>query len=178
MLGVMGDAAVQLIEPTSDKQDAFLRMAQEWLDQGNARYRLALENFDEYLAKVRSASDVSRVPAGWVPGTEFWLEDAAGEIVACVRLRFWLTPTLEVEGGHVGYDVRPSARGRGYGTAALRLVLPEARRRGLERILVTTDADNIAAIQVIERNGGVLSGETISESRGKPIRQYWVDTSR
>jgi predicted acetyltransferase len=171
-----GQLVLKLLQSSADKKEAFLRMAQDWLDHGNDRYRLAVEDFDVYLAKLRQFSDPAQVPQGWVPSTEFWLDDGTGEIVACVRLRFWLTPSLEVEGGHVGYAVRPSARGRGYGTAALRLVLPEARRRGLERVRVTADSDNLPSIAIIERNGGVLDGEVISERTGKSIKQYWIDT--
>jgi predicted acetyltransferase len=168
----------KLVDPSEDKRKAFLRMAQDWLDHGNDRYSLALEDFDAYLARVYRFRDATQTPVGWVPGTEFWLDDDAGEIVACVRLRFWLTPLLEVEGGHIGYDVRPSSRGRGFGTAALGLVLPEARRRGLERVRLTVDSDNLPSIKIIERSGGVLSGEAISEKTRKPIRQYWIDTAR
>jgi predicted acetyltransferase len=160
-----------------DKKQAFLKLAQDWRDYGNDRYGLALDDFDAYLAKVHQIRDVARVPVGFVPGTEFWLDDDAGEIVACVRLRFWLTPSLEIEGGHVGYDVRPSSRGRGFGTAALALVLPEARRRGLARVRVTVDSDSVPSVKIVERNGGVLSGEAISEKTGKPIKQYWIDTA-
>lgn len=32
-----------------------------------------------------------------------------------MRLRFSLNPALEEEGGHIGYDVRPSFRRRGFG---------------------------------------------------------------
>jgi predicted acetyltransferase len=152
-------------------------MAQDWRDHGNDRYGLALEEFDAYLARVDRFRDAGQIPVGWVPGTEFWLDDDTGEIVACVRLRFWLTPSLEVEGGHIGYDVRPSSRGRGFGTTALRLVLLEARRRRLERVRLTADADNLASIKIIDRNGGVFSGEAISERTGKPVRQYWIDVS-
>ena len=169
---------LELLAPSIDKREAFLRMAQDWLDHGSDRYLLALEDFDEYLARLQRFSDAAQVPAGWVPATEFWLDDGGGEIVACVRLRFWLTPSLEVEGGHIGYGVRPSSRGRGFGTAVLRLVLPEARRRGLERVKLTADSDNLASICIIERNGGRLSGEAISEKTGKAIKQYWIEISQ
>jgi predicted acetyltransferase len=171
-------AVAKLLDPSTDKRAAFLGMAQDWLDHGNDRYRLAVDDFDAYLARVERFRDAARTPVGWVPGTEFWLDDDGGEIVGCVRLRFWLTPSLEVEGGHIGYDVRPSSRGRGFGTAALRLVLPEAQRRGLERVRVTVDSDNVASVKIIERNGGILSGDTISQRTGRPIKQYWIDTSR
>lgn len=153
-----------------------MNMAQDWRDHDGDRYGLARDDFDAYLARVEQLSHPDQCPTGWVPGTEFWLDDGHGQIVACVRLRFLLPPSFEIEGGHIGYDVRPSSRRRGFGTAALRLVLPEARRRGLDRVRITVDSDNLASIKIIERNGGLLSGETISERTGKPIRQYWLDT--
>jgi predicted acetyltransferase len=167
----------KLLDPSEDGRQAFLRMARDWRDHGQDRYRLALEDFDAYLARVERCRDPAQVPAGWVPGTEFWLDDCSGEIVACVRLRFRLTPSLEVEGGHIGFDVRPSSRGCGFGSAALRLVLPEAHRRGLARVRLTVDSDNVPSLKIVERNGGVLFGEAISERTGKPIKQYWIDTS-
>lgn len=81
------------------------------------------------------------------------------------RLRFWLSPSLEVEGGHTGYDVRASARGKGFGALALRLASVEAKRRGLDRARLTADADNHPSLKIIEKCGGVLSGEAISEQR-------------
>jgi predicted acetyltransferase len=169
---------VKLLDPSIEKREAFVRMAQDWLDHGNDRYRLAHDDFEAYLARLARLRDVAQIPAGWVPGTEFWLEDDAGEIVACARLRFWLSPALEVEGGHIGYDVRPSSRYRGFGTAVLALVLPEARRRGLESVRLTVDSDNLASIKIIERNGGVLCGEATSATSGKPIKQFSIDLSR
>ena len=157
------EAGVRLLEPSETKRDTFLRMAQDWLDHGNDRYRLALEDFDAYLAKLRRLGDAAQLPGGWVPATEFWLEDDAGEIVACTRLRSSLTPSLEIEGGHIGYDVRPAARRRGFGTAALRLTLPKARELGLDRVRLTVDSDNLPSINIIRRNGGVLSGEALRE---------------
>jgi len=74
----------KLLDPSRDKREAFLRMAQDWLEHGNDRYRLALEDFDAYLARAHRFSDAAQTPAGWVPGIELWLEDDAGEIVpAC-----------------------------------------------------------------------------------------------
>jgi predicted acetyltransferase len=164
----------KLVEPSITQREAFISLAQDWRDHGTDRYGLAIDNFDEYFARLRRFQNPALIPPGWVPGSEFWLEHDE-QIVACVRLRFWLSAELEAEGGHVGFDVRPSARGRGFGTAALRLVLPEAQRRGLVRVRLTVDADNVPSVKVIERNGGVLSGQAISARSGKPIKQYWID---
>lgn len=58
-----------------------------------------------------------------------------------------------------------------------RLVLPEARRRGLERALITADADNFASLKIIEKSGVVYAGESLSARSGKRVRRYWVDLS-
>jgi predicted acetyltransferase len=58
--------------------------------------------------------------------------------------------------GHIGYSVVPWKRRRGYATQALALLLPEARREGLDHVELTTDPDNLASQKVITANGGVF----------------------
>lgn len=167
---------MKLLSPSRDYETAFASMARDWRDHDNDRYGLALDDFSAYMSRLEALRQPDRVPPGWVPSTEFWLENDDAQIVACVRLRLQLTPALEIEGGHIGYDVRPSFRRRGFGTAALRLVLPEARARGLLRARLTADAENLPSIRIIERNGGMLSGQAISAKTGKLIHQYWLET--
>lgn len=165
---------MRLVMPSAQWQSAFLEMARECEAAGEQRYALALDDFDGYLRRIEAGRRGDGLPDGWVPGTEFWLEHD-GRIVGCVRLRFGLTPDLENEGGHVGYDVRPSMRRRGYGTALLRLVLIEARARGIRRVRLTCDDDNFGSIKVIERNGGALAGCGVSKETGRTVRQYWIE---
>ncbi len=164
---------MRLVTPSVQWRSAFLEMGRECESAGDDRYALALRDFEAYLRKV-AAGRRSEDPEGWVPGAEFWLEEG-GQIVACARLRLGLTPYLENEGGHIGYDVRPSMRRRGYGTALLRLVLVEARALGIQRVRVTCDDDNVGSIKVIERNGGSLAGYGVSMATGKTVRQYWIE---
>jgi predicted acetyltransferase len=83
-------------------------------------------------------------------------------------------PALEHHGGHVGYAIRPSERLKGYGTRLLALTLDKAREMGLGRVLVTCDTDNFASVRVIEKNGGVLENQVISNRSGKMISRYWI----
>jgi predicted acetyltransferase len=82
---------------------------------------------------------------------------------------------LEEEGGHIGYDVRPSERRQGYGTLLLRLTLNQARALGLKRVLVTADTPNVASWRIIEKNGGVLHTEALSQQTGGLLRKYWIE---
>ena len=132
------------------------------------------ETFAAFVERLRTMDDPERVPASFVPQTTFWLVD--GEtFVGRVALRHHLNERLRQIGGHIGYEVRPSMRRRGYGTRALALALDEARRIGLSRVLITCDQDNVGSRRVIEANGGILEDEiTIPGLAGVKCR-YWID---
>jgi predicted acetyltransferase len=167
---------MRLVQPTWQWREAFLELARDCAEAGETRYRLALEDFAAYLSAL-SAAEHDPVAAGKrVPQLLFCLEDR-GELVACLRLRTQLTAASLAEGGHIGYDVRPSRRGRGYGTRLLALGLIEARARGIARVRITCDADNLASVKVIERNGGVFSDAGISAESGALVNRYWIEPS-
>ena len=127
--------------------------------------------FAAYVAALRAQAgqDANR-PADLVPCTSWWWVEGT-EYLGRIALRHRLTERLLQTGGHIGYDVRPSARRRGHATAMLAAVLPEAAARGIDRALVTCEASNAGSRRVIEHNGGVLE-----DQRGGLLR-YWVPTS-
>jgi predicted acetyltransferase len=91
-----------------------------------------------------------------LPGFRRWLWD--GEFCGSIGLR-WQPGTAALPPhclGHIGYAVVPWKQRLGYGTLALRLMLPEAKAIGLPYVELTTDPDNIASQRVIEANGGSL----------------------
>lgn len=98
--------------------------------------------------------DGSQVPH--LPGYKRWLWD--GEFCGLIGLR-WQTGTHDLPPyclGHIGYSVVPWKQRRGYATAALRLLLPQAGAEGLLYVEITTDPSNVASQRVVEANGGVL----------------------
>lgn len=135
------------------------------LGEGGPLLVEAVTNPGVYLAHVRRFAEGIDLPANRVPGFEYWL--LAGErILGNCRIRPKLSPEIELDGGHVSYDVRPSERGRGYGTELLRLALVECRRLGLTRVLLTTAPDNERSIRVIRINGGVELDRPVSPFGG------------
>lgn len=166
---------MRLVEPASVWQAAFLDKAREWAASGESRYDLALRDFDAYLEKIERRRRGDDLEPGKVPRVEFWLE-SEGQILAGVRVRLQLTEALMVRGGHIGYDVRPSMRRRGIGTELLRLALSEARARGIARVLITCDEDNLGSRKVIEHNGGVLAEPIVSSESGERVCRYWIES--
>lgn len=128
------------------------------------------EGFSAYVDWLRSqALEDSPRPEGYVPSTTlWWIEEEA--YLGRIAIRHRLTPHLREVGGHIGYDVRPSARRRGHATGMLRDALPVARGLGIESALVTCDVDNVASRRVIESNGGVFEDQRAGKLR------FWVPT--
>ena len=129
------------------------------------------EGFARYVDWLRSqAREDTPRPDGHVPSTTlWWVQD--DHYLGRLAIRHLLTPHLLEVGGHIGYDVRPSARRQGHATAMLRAALPVARGLGIETALVTCDVTNIASRRVIEANGGVFD-----DQRGEKLR-FWVPTA-
>lgn len=170
----MSTHAATLIEPTEELRPEFTAMAEEYLLSGDTRYRLALEDFPAFVRELSDGARGVGLRPGHAPYSTFWL--ASGRhVIGSSRLRRHLTPVLEDEGGHVGYDVRPSERRKGYGVLILELTLAEARKLGLNRLLLTCDADNVASAIIIERNGGRLQSRGVSKRSGNPISRYWIE---
>lgn len=116
--------------------------------------------------RAQALEDTPR-PPGFVPSTTLWWIDDE-KYLGRLAIRHRLTPNLLELGGHIGYDVRPTARRRGHATAMLRGALPVARGLGIESALVTCDVTNVGSRRVIEANGGVLE-----DQRGVKLR-FWV----
>ncbi|HOF88327.1 MAG TPA: GNAT family N-acetyltransferase [Armatimonadota bacterium] len=109
-----------------------------------------------------------------VPQHVYWAV-CGGQVVGVLKLRHRLTPNLEHYGGHIGYAVRPSARGRGVATRMLGLALQKARALGLRRVLLTCNLDNHASARVIVKNGGVRDTDGTHPETGPPHARYWID---
>jgi predicted acetyltransferase len=129
------------------------------------------DGFADYVRFLRDqALEDSPRPEGYVPSTSLWWVDGE-EYLGRIGIRHRLTERLLEVGGHIGYDVRPSARRRGHATAMLAAALPVARELGIESALLTCDADNVGSRKVIEHNGGVL--EDVRDDK----MRFWVPTS-
>lgn len=169
----MSDAPF-LSPPDMRYKDSFIAAAHEYLADGirpDWSFERLEDSFDEYV-EVQRERATDPMP-GYVPDSVFWLI-VDGQYAGTLYLRHYLTPSLERYGGHIGYQVRPTMRRRGYGTLMCRLGLEEARKIGLDRVLITCDDNNIGSIKIIEANGGVLQ-DKVDNGRAALTRRYWVD---
>lgn len=116
-----------------------------FLEQGELRegeLRLTLESY-------------GRHPYHRVPTYSFRMVHVeSGADMGGIRLRVGSTPHVERYAGHIGYDVREAFRGHRYAARAVRLLVPLARRVGLDPLWITCDPENLASRRSIELAGG------------------------
>jgi predicted acetyltransferase len=169
---------LQLIQPNHNFREAFLAFHAEF-PAGEEIPGLGSMKTGDFDADVCNALNHSKgigLADGWVPAHTFWLVRNEKTIIGVLQIRHSLTPFLEAEGGHIGYSVRPSERGKGYATRMLGMALDEARRLSLKRVLVTCDKRNVASARVIQKNGGRLENEIVSRLPNREITQrYWIE---
>ena len=171
----------ELITPDAQLQKSWLESAAEWgaeTQHGSGVTEdhdlQSTDGFASWVAYLQAQSDDSaELPTGRVHGTYWWIVED-GEYLGSITLRHTLNDKLLDGGGHIGYGVRPSARGRGLAAWALAEVVKRAGERGLERVMVSCDVGNVASAKTIERAGGVL--EDIRETWLGPTRRYWITT--
>jgi predicted acetyltransferase len=132
----------------------------------NPAVDVARSDFRRFLARLEQEARGEGLRAGFVAQTTFWAF-VSDRPVGIAKVRHELTDALRLTGGHIGYGIRPSARGRGYGTMILASALAEARGIGVGRILITINTENVASIRVAEANGGLL--ERIHDGK----HYYW-----
>jgi predicted acetyltransferase len=168
-----------LVEPSMDLEEQFLRLAEDYRKSGELRYTDLPENqgmaFDRYIKNLQRECLEQKDSSGIAPCSIFWMVSLKKDIYGISRLRHFLTPETEVEGGHIGLDVPPSLRRRGYGTMLLRLTLERALELKIRKILMTCDWDNFGAIGVIKNNGGMLENTITSEGSGKRVMRFWIN---
>jgi len=109
---------------------------------------------------------------GFVPSTLYFLIDNENKIVGSIHLRHELNDNLLIEGGHIGYGVKPSERRKGYASIMLELLLDDLRHSKWKKVLITCNSENKGSINAILKNNGVFD-KTI-EYNGNLVNHYWI----
>ena len=132
---------------------------------------------DSFFKKMEDQSKGIGLPEGYVPCTTYWLVDGSN-FIGRGSIRHHLNDFLKKYGGHIGYFIRKDCWNMGYGTLQLRLLLEKAHELGIEKALLTCDANNIASARVTEKTGGIKIGEAEVEVEGKirSILRYEIET--
>lgn len=168
-----------LTRPDETMLDEITAYKQAMLDAGSSMDgtgSLRRHDAAQWLNHTRMLLRAETCPANWVTSTQFvCVRKSDGRIVGMIDLRHRFNDFLAEYGGHIGYSVRPDERRKGYAKWMLAHVLPEARKLGLTRVMVTCEEGNAGSQRTIESNGGVFERTTWLESEQITLRRYWIE---
>ena len=171
---------LRFVHPSTKYKKSFLAAVQEFIKEDNL-FVLSInipvneveKNFPAYVKRIKNLTKGIGLVKGYVPETVYWLVENS-KFIGRASIRHRLTRHLRLIGGHIGYEVRPSERKKGYGKKILELALQQAKKLGIKKALVTCDETNIASRKIIEYWGGILK-DARSQGKGKPKKlRFWI----
>lgn len=128
-----------------------------------------LDNYEGWLDKLQEdytrIANAEKVPAR----TYFLVRSSDSRIVGIINIRLALNENLKKFGGHIGYSIRPTERGKGYNKINLYLGLKVCQKHGIDKVLIDADKDNAASWKTMEALGGVKVREFFDDENAHCI---------
>lgn len=170
---------ISLEKPNISHKIAYENMRSEWEKYENISdtspwVLFVGNNFEEFLEIVKNLEN--NPPADRVQATLFFVMKE-NKIVGAVDIRHEIESSeyLKNFGGHIGYGILPTERGKWFASEALKLALLEAKKLVTDnvKVLIVCLESNIASARVIEKNGGKFE-KNITDNNGNLYRRYWI----
>lgn len=106
----------------------------------------------------------------------FWAVDGE-KFIGEFQLRTELTQKVMSGIGSIGYAVRVSEQGQGYGTEILKQGLSIAKEHDMNKVLLNINDENLASVHICEKLGGKLMDKipSYTDVEGHHMmRRYWI----
>lgn len=131
--------------------------------------------YEEWLNKKINEHNSIDLEPGRVPSSFYFLMDG-NRILGSTSIRHSIdSEMLRRFGGHIGYNIRPSERRKGYATKMLNLALKKCEELGLEDVMVTCKEENIGSAKTIENNCGILREVVFVPEENCNFKKYWIN---
>ncbi len=167
---------------TPEDEKAVMSYREEFLRESNhiagSSALGAYAEYSEWLDHVSESFEHGNPSRKLVKSTQYIVFNDEATLVGVIQLRHSLNDYLHNYGGHIGYSVRPSQRGKGYATAMLRECLVNAAEIGLSKVLVTCDETNIASEKVITKCGGLYEDSRHEPEAAVATKRFWISTGK
>lgn len=170
---------IKLVSPTQEHEKAALEYVKEHFNcnevdlHGGAMLEKT-KSYAKWLEQLEKNSDEKTVTPEWVMSSTFFvIRKSDGKVIGMIDIRHHLNTFLAEYGGHIGYGVRPTERGRGYGIQILQLGLAYCEKIGLAKVMVACYKENEASSKTIRTCDGILEREFLYTD-GKIVQIFWI----
>lgn len=134
---------------------------------GGGNITMYLENatYEEWLKNLNHKKQII-ADKTLVPDETYFLVNEENKIIGIINIRLALNDKLRNIGGHIGYSIRPSERGKGYNKINLYLGLKRLNEVGEKEALIDCEVNNKASSGTIKALGGKLTNRKNTEKYG------------
>lgn len=137
-----------------------------------------VDNYEEWLNKLeedyKRIPDEEKVPAR----TYFLIRENDNRIIGMINIRLALNERLSKFGGHIGYGIRPTERGKGYNKINLYLGLKVCDEYGIDKVFMDADINNPASWRTMEALGGKRIREFYDENSQRTVVDYDINVKK
>ncbi len=131
--------------------------------------------YDEWLNRINNERENINLPSDRVQSSFYFLM-SGNRIIGSISIRHSIdSDMLRRFGGHIGYNIRPSERRKGYATKMLYLGLEKCNELGLNEVMVTCKQENIGSAKTIENNCGIMKEMVFVEEENTFFKKYWIN---
>ena len=166
--------------PSIERKEEAIEYVKEHIDykaniNGSGSLHKFIDDYEGWLEKLERDYNCipseTRVPAR----TYFLIRENDNKIIGMINIRTSLNESLSKYGGHIGYGIRPSERGKGYNKINLYLGLKVCDEYGIDKVFMDAKLSNPASWKTMEALGGVRIREYHHEERDCDIVDYNID---
>lgn len=161
--GELIDRELELVAPHERWIDDVLAVIRHPFTQSEdpSLARWSRQTLADFLRMAPSGRDAGDPARQRYAGYHFWMKlrpefDPPVAFAGGLSLRVGREFELRMYLGHVGYHVFPPARGSHYAERSVRLLLPLAKRHGMEEMWITVNPENVPSRRTCERLGARL----------------------
>jgi predicted acetyltransferase len=169
---------LKLILPSKKYLKSWQGYLRDFIKHGNVEDRAAYEKHlastkkEKYFTWLTWDRTGKNLDKGRVPQATYWAI-VNDQVVGKISFRYKLNKALRSQGGNIGYHIRPSKQGKGYGTEMLKQLIPKLGKLGYKKVLITCDETNIGSRKVAENNNGKLE-KIAPDLEGRNTCYYWI----
>jgi len=166
---------LKLVFPTEEYRAEWYAIISEIENANEKMTPFALKgetnDYNKYLKNAKNNLKGDNLPEGRVPAEIFFLiSNESKRILGAIDIRYELNDYLYKFGGNIGYGIRPTERRKGYATEMLKLALYRCKEKGMKKVLITCNKNNIGSSKTMIKNGGILENEVLEN--GELIQRY------
>ncbi len=148
--------------------DSYTDFLSECFNNGIDKYESALVDVNSYLHTLILNSQGEALSDG-LPRTSTYFCVQNNEIIGAIRYRHGTNEYIERVIGHVGYETKPTARGKGVAQLMLNWIQKNILKAN---IIVTCEINNVASKKVIERCNGKYINQIYSPEKKAEVLRF------